>query len=113
MIDSYEFGKIVIKGKAYTQDLIISLTGIQSEWWRREGHKLYPEDIKKNLVGGIEALIVGTGAAGCMEILPEIYKMAEDLNFEIIALPTEQAVKKFNQLVEVKKNIVGAFHLTC
>lgn len=112
-IDSYEFGKMVINGKPYTNDVIITPSGVKSNWWRKEGHKLQLLDIEEVLIDGIEVLVVGAGAAGCMEVLREVYEKAKELNIEIISLPTTQAVAKFNSLLKTKKSLIGAFHLTC
>lgn len=63
MIDSYEFGTIVIRGKRYRSDIIIFPESVLDGWWRREGHSLHIEDLKEILNGEPqpEMLIVGTG----------------------------------------------------
>lgn len=45
MIDSYQFGKIIIDGKIYTSDIIIYPDRVEAGWWRREGHALHRDDI--------------------------------------------------------------------
>ncbi len=46
MIESYSFGQIIIDGKKYNSDLIIYKNDINSNWWRKEGHNLYIEDVQ-------------------------------------------------------------------
>jgi hypothetical protein len=48
-IEKYSFGKMVINGKTYTQDLIIYPDSIEDSWWRKKGHSLVPEDIPRVL----------------------------------------------------------------
>ena len=46
-IDTYVFGRIEIDGCTYTSDVIILPTGVRDNWWRDEGHKLKPGDLKQ------------------------------------------------------------------
>jgi hypothetical protein len=43
----YEFGIIVIDGSEYRSDVIISNDRVQDNWWRKEGHRLALDDIKR------------------------------------------------------------------
>jgi hypothetical protein len=45
MIESYQFGEIIIDGRRYTSDIIIYPERIDASWWRKEGHALNIEDI--------------------------------------------------------------------
>jgi len=45
-IDSYQFGKIVIDGITYQQDIIIFANRVQPDWWRAQGHSLAPQDLE-------------------------------------------------------------------
>jgi len=45
-IDYYDFGVIIVDGRKYSRDLIITPKRIISNWWRVEGHKLCLEDLK-------------------------------------------------------------------
>ena len=44
-IDSYHFGQIVISGKAYSSDVVISPDRVRDNWSRKTGHELCVEDI--------------------------------------------------------------------
>ncbi|RLI41160.1 hypothetical protein DRO69_11945, partial [Candidatus Bathyarchaeota archaeon] len=63
MIDSYDFGVIVIKGKRYTSDVIVLPEKVIDGWWRKEGHSLHMEDLKEVIEREPkpEVLVVGTG----------------------------------------------------
>jgi len=44
-ISLYDFGKITVDGAAFTRDVIIGPGGVDSPWWRQEGHNLVPQDL--------------------------------------------------------------------
>ena len=113
MIDSYSFGNIIIDGKKYTNDVIIYPDGrINGSWWRKEGHKLYAEDIADLIDYAPELIIAGTGAYGIIKPEAGLEELLNDKGIKFQALPSEKAVEEYNQLCGEKK--VGAcFHLTC
>lgn len=112
MIESYSFGEIVVDGKKYTNDVIVFPDRVESDWWRKEGHSLHPEDIDKVIEESPDILIVGTGAYGRMKIPSETRKYIESNGIELIAKKTEAAFKAYNELSNSKK-VVAALHLTC
>ena len=115
MIDSYEFGIMVVNGKRYTGDLIVFPEKVLDGWWRKEGHRLYVEDLKEilNCEPKPEALVVGTGYSGLVKISPEVENVLRSLGIDLIAQPTREACQTFNELLKSNKRIAGAFHLTC
>jgi len=112
MIDSYDFGKIVINRKRYTTDLIVFPDRVKDGWWRKEGHSLHVKDLEEALRGDPEVLIVGTGYSGLMEIPAETREYVKSKGIELIAQKTAEACKTFNRLVKSRK-VVAALHLTC
>jgi len=112
MIDSYDFGRIVIDGKRYNSDLIVFPDKVRDGWWRKEGHRLHVEDLKDVLEAKPEMLVVGTGYSGLMTVPPETRKYVESEGIELIAQKTTEACKTFNRLVKSRK-VVAALHLTC
>ena len=111
-IEEYSFGKMVINGKFYTQDLIIYPDSIEDSWWRKKGHSLVPEDIPRVLEMKPEVLVVGTGASGVLKVPASTKKQLADEGIELIDMKTDKAAKEFNRL-KSQKHVVGAFHLTC
>ena len=111
-IDSYHFGKIVIGGRKYSSDVIIFPDRVQDEWRRKKSHELTLEDTKDIMSENPEALIVGTGAAGLMRVLPEVGQEAEARNIKLIIEPTGEACDIYNQLSDIQR-VVAALHLTC
>jgi hypothetical protein len=112
MIDSYEFGRIVINGKRYDSDLIVFSDKVRSGWWRKEGHRLHVEDLKEVLEVKPEVLVVGTGYSGLMTVPPETRKYIESKGIELMVQKTTEACETFNRLVKSRK-VVAALHLTC
>ncbi len=112
MIESYDFGRIVIDGKAYTSDLIVFPGRIEPNWWRKKGHELGLEDIREILKAGPETLIVGTGYSGLMNVLPETRDLLESKGIRLIVKDSKTACQTYNKLHKSSK-VVAAFHLTC
>lgn len=115
MIDSYEFGRMVIDGRRYTRDVIVFPSRVLDGWWRREGHNLMVEDLREVL--GVEAqpevLVVGTGYSGVMRVSSEVEEALRSRRIRLIAQPTRRACQTFNGLLKSGQSVVGAFHLTC
>ncbi|RME55291.1 hypothetical protein D6777_00990 [Candidatus Woesearchaeota archaeon] len=112
MIDSYEFGKIVVDGKHYEHDVIIFNDRVKSDWWRKESHKLLIEDIKEVLKQKIKTLIIGTGHDAMMQVDKEMYDYCDDNGINLVVLPTGEAVKVYNKTY-LEEGVVAALHLTC
>lgn len=123
MIDSYEFGTIVINGKKYTSDVIVFLERVIDGWWRKEGHRLCVEDLEGILKHEPkpEVLVVGTGYYGFVKVSSEVENTFKSHGIELVAQPTREACQTFNKLLKrnllvsksKRKVMVGAFHLTC
>ena len=112
MIESYNFGKIIINSEEYHSDIIIYKDSIDDKWWRRESHRLCVEDIKNILDNKPETLIIGTGYYGLMKVPLELNRYLESNNIEVIIKKTKAACDEYNMLCQ-KKNVVAALHLTC
>ncbi len=112
MIESYEFGRIVIKGKRYATDVIIYPDHVEDGWWREEGHSLSPVDLWTVVQAEPEVLIVGTGYLGLLRVLPETAKYLREQGIRLIAERTTDAVRIYNQLWQSTR-VVAALHLTC
>lgn len=112
-IDAYEFGRIIIDGVAYSQDVIIHADHVQSSWWRREGHCLHAQDIADLIRKPPEVLVIGQGFAGCMHVPDELVQALEMKGMEVHVSNTRQAVDEYNRLTSSGKQVVAALHLTC
>lgn len=115
LIDSYDFGSIVIDGKRYVSDVIVFPEMVIDGWWRKVGHCLYVEDLKEVISREPKprVLVIGTGYYGRVKISSEVEMILKTYGVELIAQPTMEACRTFNEILKSGKRVVGAFHLTC
>ena len=113
MIESYSFGSMMVLGENHRNDLKIIDKQITENWWRKEGHALYAEDIDDILYSPVEMLVVGTGAYGGMKVTAEAAQAIAGRGIKLVAVPTKEAVSVFNTLHAEGRRVAGAFHLTC
>jgi hypothetical protein len=113
LIDSYDFGEIVIDGRRYTSDVIVFPDRVKADWWRKMGHQLCVEDIEEALEEKLDVLVVGTGYSGLVKVLSETEKYVRSRGVELIVQRTGEAYKTFNRLVQSGKRVAAALHLTC
>jgi len=111
-IEAYQFGSITISGRTYTHDLIICLDGIRTDWWRKQGHSLCPEDLDSVIGLDPEVLIIGCGRDGRLKVPDETRDWITRRGIELIDLPTPEACDRYNELAGASKVIAG-LHLTC
>lgn len=111
-IDSYDFGRMVVDGKAYSSDLIILPDRIIGDWWRAQGHSLDENDLKDVTGRALKLLVVGTGMYGRMNVPEGTVRMLKQKGIEPLIQNTKEACKSFNERVG-KGSVAGVFHLTC
>ena len=113
MIEACSFGAMVIDGKRYSSDLIIYPDGrVKDSWRRKEGHRLYPQDIPTLIKSKPEIIVAGTGVSGRMHPDRSLTELLTSLGIELVAEANQSAVQHYNALT--KTRVVGAcFHLTC
>ncbi len=112
-IDSYSFGKISIGGKGYSSDVIIFPDRVDATWWRKEGHRLQPEDLLEVLKARPDVLVVGTGYFGMMSVPEYTVEQIRAAVVDMRAEKTAKAVNLFNEMAARDKRVVAALHLTC
>lgn len=113
MIDEYSFGRIVIDGKTYRQDVIVYPDRVKPNWWRREGHSLCLEDLEEVLRDPPEVLVIGTGYVGLMKVPREVREKLEEMGIQVVVEKTGKAYRTFNKLLSEGRRVVAALHLTC
>ena len=106
-IDSYQFGKIVIDGKAYISDCLIIGDSVQPNWWRKHGHLLAVEDLQSIIAAKPSFLVIGCGASELMKVSQDIGQVLHEHNIELFAANTYKAVAKFNELAEKGENALA------
>jgi hypothetical protein len=111
MIESYSFGRIIIDGKEYLNDLIVFQNRIKAHWWRDEGHLLQPEDLEEVFATKPKVIIIGTGFSGVLKVDYKVKRYCMENDIKLIEEPTSKAVQEYNRLAG--NDVVAAFHLTC
>ncbi len=109
-IEDYSFGKIVIDGRKYTDDVILLGKEVKQGWWRKSGHRLHVEDLKDVIEFDPDILIIGTGSGGNMTVPANVER---ELDFEVKSFSTKKACKVYNKELKSGKKVAGGFHLTC
>jgi hypothetical protein len=112
-IDSYQFGRIVIDGAAYTQDCLILGGVVKPNWRREDGHSLSIDDLQDVIEAKPAILVVGCGASGVMDVPENTQLELQKLGIKVEVYDTHRAVKRFNELAKSGENAAAALHLTC
>lgn len=111
MIEAYKFGRIVINGRTYTNDVMIFSDRV-TPWRRKGGHVVSIEDLNAILREKPKVIVIGTGASGLVRIAPETARELAAQGIELVAAPTRRAIEIFNDRF-MTENVIGGFHLTC
>ena len=111
-IDSYQFGSIVIDGRVYRKDVIVTPDGVIPDWWRERGHSLSMDDLSEGLESQPEQLIVGTGRYSCMKVPEETQSALLSSGIKVHILAIDEACERYNAQVH-RGRLVAALHLTC
>ena len=112
IIQSFRFGRIVIDGQEYTQDVIILPDCVLGNWWRKEGHVLHAEDLEAVIKAAPDVLVVGKGTFNRMRITSKTEEALKEARIELWDFSTEEACQIYNQERE-KRRVAAALHLTC
>ncbi len=112
-IDSFSFGSITVDGVEHSSDLLLLPPRIIKSWWRKEGHRLAIEDLAEVITYRPEALLVGCGVSSMMQVTPSTISDLKSFGITVEILPTEEAVRRFNALSEMREKVAAALHLTC
>jgi hypothetical protein len=112
-IDNFRFGHIHIAGHVCDADVITFSDHVQERWWRQEGHRLAREDLETVLAEKPDALVVGTGYYGRMQVPEDTLDALCSAGVDVRVEKTGEAVSEFNRLQRECARIVAALHLTC
>jgi len=113
MIEDYGFGRMTIDGVTYTADVLLYPDHVDASWWRLEGHRLQPEDLKDVFAAEPEVLVVGQGTPGLMRVPGATREAVAERGIVLVVAHTAEACVRYNEFLSQGKSVVGAFHLTC
>lgn len=111
----FTFGSIRVDGVAYTYDLVIDRGRVKKR--NKKASKRYrdayghtPLSVNEKIPWRCRRLVVGTGAEGRLQVMPEVQDEAKRRRVELLALPTDEAIAVLNR-GDVRTNAV--LHVTC
>ncbi len=113
MIEHFSFGKIIVNGTPFSNDIKIIHGRVVSEWWRKRGHVIDVEDIKDIIQSNPDILVLGKGEPGQMRSAGALQEFLRNKGIELIEEKTSKAVETFNRLWNEGKNVSAGFHLSC
>jgi hypothetical protein len=111
-----EFGVLDIEGQRYEHDVLIEGGELRkrrkgpSKKYRAEyGHT--PLSADEDIPWSAPRLIIGSGAAGQLPVMPEVSAQAERRGVELIIEPTELACRRLAALAPGE--FAAILHVTC
>ncbi len=113
MITDFSFGKIVVNGKTYSDDIKIVRGKVISDWWRKRGHRVDVEDVADILESRPDIVVIGKGSPGLMKSSSSLRDYLNVNNVELIEKKTAKAIEVFNKLYQEGRQVAAGFHITC
>ena len=113
MITEFSFGKIVVKGETYCDDIKIVNGQVISGWWRKSGHRVDIHDVADILESRPDILVIGKGSPGLMKSTASLRDYLSAHNVELIEKRTAKAIEVFNKLFQEGRKVAAGFHITC
>ncbi len=112
-VEDFTFGKIVIDGKVYREDIVIDRGKIEyrkKEESRKQKFKYghTPLTIYENIPWNCKRLVIGTGHYGSLPVGEDVKAEAKKRGVELILEKTQDAIKHIG---EPDTNLI--LHLTC
>ena len=113
-IDRFRFGSVRIDGVDYRKDLVILGGVVHCPWWRTAGgHVFAAADLANVVDAAPDAVCLGTGAIGMVEVEDALIAAFEDVGTEVFIDRTAAVIEDFNRLTDEGRNVAAALHLTC
>ena len=113
MITEFSFGKIVVDGKTYKNDIKIVDGQVISDWWRRRGHRVEVEDLTDVLEAEPEVVVIGKGSPGLLKSTSSLRDYLAANHIELIEKKTSKAIGEFNRLFQQGRKVAAGFHISC
>jgi hypothetical protein len=113
MITEFSFGKIVVNGITYTNDIKIVNGQVISEWWRKSGHRVEIEDMTDALEAEPEVVVIGKGSPGLLKSTASLRNYLAANHIKLIEKKTSEAVDVFNGLLQQGRKVAAGFHISC
>ncbi|MDP2940145.1 MAG: MTH938/NDUFAF3 family protein [Candidatus Omnitrophota bacterium] len=118
MINSTQFGEIIIDNKKYYQVLIIGDKIEERDYKKLKelfgtSHEIGNWEIEALISNNPEIIIIGTGQNGAMEVDEKTIKKFQDKGIETIIATTPKIIEIYNDQVKLGKRVNALIHTTC
>ena len=116
-IEVFKFGSIVIDGKKYGRDMLLFPDGTVIErkggFWKFGSHVIKKGEIDELIGVKPDTVVIGTGTRTKAKLASDAKLALREAKVELIALPSQEATQRFNELVGEGKRVSALIHITC
>ena len=109
-VESVSFGEIIVNGKTYYSDIVISWD--DKVQLLEKTHIIGPSLIKKVLERKPESIVVGVGLEGTVKIHPAVKVALKKRKINLFIDNTSNAAEIFNALQGQRRKVTGIMHVT-
>ena len=115
-IGHVSWGRLEVEGHGAFKDAKLYPGGAREWNWRETGTRHMPgiqaADVQELLEHGAEVVVLSKGMLERLQVCPETLGLLERKGIPAHVLPTEDAVRLYNELAAEQK-VGGLFHSTC
>src|ERR687892_1935297 len=110
------WGRLEVQGQGAFKDAKLYPGGAREWDWRETGTRhvpgIQPADVAELLEHGAEVVVLSRGVLERLQVCPETLALLKQKGIPAHVLPTEDAVRLYNELA-AKQKVGGLFHSTC
>lgn len=110
------WGRLEVAGLGAFKDAKLYPGGARAWDWRETGTRhvpgIQPADVAELLEHGAEVVVLSRGVLERLQVCPETLDLLKNKGIPAHVLPTEDAVRLYNELA-AKQKVGGLFHSTC
>jgi hypothetical protein len=115
-ISHLSWGRLEVEGQGAFKDAKLYPGGARAWDWRETGTRHVPgiqaADVQELLEHGAEVVVLSKGILERLRVCPETLDLLKRTGIPAHVLPTEDAVRLYNELAAEQK-VGGLFHSTC
>jgi hypothetical protein len=115
-ISHLSWGRLEVEGQGAFKDAKLYPGGARAWDWRETGTRHVPgiqaADVQELLDHGAEVVVLSKGILERLQVCPETLDLLKRNGIPAHVLPTEDAVRLYNELAAEQK-VGGLFHSTC
>jgi polyphosphate kinase 2 (PPK2 family) len=112
MIEGFEFGRLEIDGETYDSDVIVFPDGTVETFRPKDEHILRRRDVERILQFEPDAVVIGLGTVGNLEVRRKLEKRLQKAGVEVLAYKTGKALATYREL-RGQRRVAAILHITC